>query len=306
MKSAIITGATGMIGMSVAKYLASKEINTIALGGNLSKIDPEIFNFNDKLKYFEISMEEIYNLEKCIEQINWSPEDCVFFNFAWRGNKNISDGTLNEQMKNVLHTANAVKVAKKIGCTKFVNCGSFQETFAEQILSGSGINEKISQMNYTIAKITSRDVALIESYNSKLDYVHTRISVPLSLDLNKESYIQLCLKKILNGAPISEPLNTSVFDFIRLEEVVHAYFLVGENGLNKADYYIGSKTPSTLSQYFSNFKSYVQKEKLRPYERLNELYLKLFSTSQIEIDTKFVPSESFSIFMSEAVKKWRK
>lgn len=306
MKSAIITGATGMIGMSVAKYLASKEINTIALGRNLSKVDPAIFNFNNKLKYLEISMDEIHNLEKCIEQISWSLDDCVFYNFAWRGNKSISDGTLNEQMKNVLHTANAVKVAKKIGCTKFVNCGSLQETFAEYILSGSGLNKEVSQMNYTIAKITSRDVGLIESYNSKLDYVHTRISVPLSLDLNKESYIQLCLKKILNGVHVSEPLNTSVFDFIRLEEVVHAYFLVGQNGLNKADYYIGSKTPSTLIQYFSNFKNYVQKEKLRPYERLNELYLKFFSTSQIEIDTKFVPADSFSIFMSEVVKKWRK
>ena len=303
MKSAIVTGATGMIGMSVAKYLASKGINTIALGRNLSKIDPAILNFNTRLKYIEISMEEIYNLENRIEQIGWVTEDCVFFNFAWRGSKSISDGTLNEQMRNVLHTANAVKVAKKIGCTKFVNCGSLQETFAEHILLGSGLNEKLSQMNYTIAKITSRDVALIESYNHKLDYVHTRISVPLSLDLNKESYIQLCLKKILNGAPISEPLNTSIFDFIRLEEVVHAYLLIGERGINKADYYIGSKTPSTLSQYFSNFKKYVQKKQLSPYERLDELHLNIFSTSKIEIDTKFVPSESFTTFMNQAVNK---
>jgi nucleoside-diphosphate-sugar epimerase len=306
MKSAIVTGATGMVGMSVAKYLASKGVNTIALGGNLSKIDPAMFNFSTKLKYFEISMEEIHNLENSIEQISWSTEDCVFFNFAWRGNKNISDGTLNEQMKNVLHTANAVNIAKKIGCTKFVNCGSLQETFAEKVILGSRLNEKPSQMNYTIAKITSRDIALIESYRNKLNYVHTRISVPLSLDLNKESYIQLCLKKILNGAPISEPINTSIFDFIRLEEVAHAYFLVGKSGVNKADYYIGSKTPSTLSHYFSNFKKYIQKEQLSPYERLDESQLKLFSTSQIEIDTKFVPSESFSIFMNEAVNKWRK
>lgn len=306
MKSAIVTGATGMVGMSVAKYLASKGVNTLALGGNLSKIDSAIFNFSTRLKYLEISMEEINNIENYIEQVSWKAEDCVFFNFAWRGNKNISDGTLNEQMKNVLHTANAVTVAKKIGCTKFVNCGSLQETFAEQILLGSELNGKLSQINYTIAKISSRDVALIESYNNKLDYVHTRISVPLSLDLNKESYIQLCLKQILNGVPISEPLNTSIFDFIRLEEVAHAYFLVGENGVNKADYYIGSKTPSTLSHYFSNFRKYVQMRQLSPYEGLDELHLKVFSTSQIESDTKFVPSDSFNTFMGQAVDKWCK
>ena len=110
----------------------------------------------------------------------------------------------------------------------------------------------------------------------------------------------------MNGAAISEPLNTSIFDFIRLEEVAQAYFLVGESGVNKADYYIGSKTPSTLSHYFSNFRKYVQKKQLSPYERLDESHLKLFSTSQMEIDTKFVPSESFSIFMSQAVNKWCK
>ena len=70
MRSAIVTGATGMIGMSVARYLASKGVNTIALGRNLSNKDPAIFNFNTRLKYFEISMEEIHNLEKLIKQIS--------------------------------------------------------------------------------------------------------------------------------------------------------------------------------------------------------------------------------------------
>jgi hypothetical protein len=35
-----------------------------------------------------------------------------------------------------------------------------------------------------------------------------------------------------------------------LEDVVRAYQLIGEKGLNKADYYIGIGKPTTLQQHF--------------------------------------------------------
>jgi UDP-glucose 4-epimerase len=306
MKSAIVTGATGMIGSVVANYLANNGIKTLALGRNLGKIDFKKFGVQNNLKFVEIPMTNIHTLEDYIWQVNWDPTDCVFFNFAWRGKRNLTDGTLNDQMKNVAYTSNSIKVAKKLGCIKFVNCGTLQESFAQRFILEGASSKKLSQFNYTIAKVASRDIAKIESYMSKLDYVHTRVSVPLSLDLKQKSYIHSSLKRILEGVSIDRALNNNIFDFIRIEELAHAYLLIGEKGINKTDYYIGSRTPATINRYFSNFKKFIQDNQYSSYDRLDGHNSDLFDTSQLTIDTGFRPSESFNVFMSEAVAKWRK
>ena len=306
MKSAIVAGATGMIGRSVAQYLSSNGIYTIALGRNLSGISPAGLSSNKLLSYIEISMFELSKLQNYIEEKIWSIEDCVFYNFAWKGNRTISDGTLNDQMQNVIFSANAIKVAKDIGCTKFINCGSLQETFTELVIAKNLSIKNLNQKNYSIAKIAARDMSLIEAYCNKIDYIHTRVSVPLSLDFNNNSYIHLSLKNILNGVQYDEPQSPEIFDFIRLEELAHAYLLLGEKGVNKVDYYIGSKTPSTLRTYFANFREFVNSKTQNPYDRLGKFHCDIFDTSRIENDTGFVPSESFNLFMNEAIIKWLK
>jgi UDP-glucose 4-epimerase len=209
-------------------------------------------------------------------------------------------------MKNVILSANAIKVAKNIGCVKFINCGSLQETFAELVIAKNLSIKNLNQKNYSIAKIAARDMSLIEAYNNKIDYIHTRLSVPLSLDFNNNSYVQLSLKNILSGALYDEPQSPEFFDFIRLEELAHAYLILGEKGVNKADYYIGSKTPSTLGTYFANFREFVKSKTQNPYDKLSQFHRDIFNTSKIENDTGFVPSESFNLFMNEAMIKWLK
>ena len=77
-------------------------------------------------------MERISSLEKEIDQSNGTRAMIAFLQFCWSGVK-FTDGTFEEQMKNAVHAANAVKTAE-IGCSKFVNIGTLEETFVERYL----------------------------------------------------------------------------------------------------------------------------------------------------------------------------
>ena len=88
----------------------------------------------------------------------------------------LTDGSFDDQLSNVVNSANAVKCAKLMGCSKFVNCGSLQETFIEDFVDQHNNEFKLEQINYSSAKLASWKICNITSYLEKIDYVHTRLS----------------------------------------------------------------------------------------------------------------------------------
>jgi nucleoside-diphosphate-sugar epimerase len=125
------------------------------------------------------------------------------------------------------------------------------------------------------------------AYLEKIDYVHTRMSVPITSDLSRGTYVTDTFRKILMGLPYDVPINKQLFDIIFLEDVVRAFYLIGMNGINKADYYIGTGSTATFEKYFEIFEKIVQNkicevEKL-PIDTENDY----FSTFSIYKDTGF-------------------
>ena len=204
-------------------------------------------------------MEDILLLpEKIKKKNNWDPEEeCVFYNFAWGGDEKLTDGSFQAQFNNATFSANALLAAKKIGCSKFINVGTMEETFAENYLKNptnvSPPNR--SQINYTCAKLASRDMCKILSYLEKIDYIHTRLSVPLSQSLDKGGYISSVFSKIKNNQSFDKPSNDQLFDIISLHDMAEAYYLIGKKGINNSDYFIGTSKPKKLNEYFKIFES---------------------------------------------------
>ena len=130
MDKAIITGATGLIGASVAKYLTSLGVQLLCLGRrNLSEEECKKY-FGKKTKYMSLSMKNIALLPEKLKANSWgSFEGAVFYSFAWSGKNGLADGTFSEQLQNAVCSAEAVKVAKVLGCSKFINSGSWKRRF---------------------------------------------------------------------------------------------------------------------------------------------------------------------------------
>ncbi len=303
MDKAIILGASGLIGSAVARELLSHGIDVLALGRKHWKdIQPKRLVTSNSLQYMQIEMSDIHTLPGKIKEIDWDPESSVFYNFAWSGVNKLTDGDVEDQIKNITFCSKVVETAKEIGCKKFVNAGSMEETFAERYLASDVFKGDYhsSQGIYAISKLAARDLCKMVAYLKKIDYVHTRLSVPLDMKLTPVGYVSSVLCGIVNGEDYDTPSNNQLFDLTPLEDVANAYYLIGQKGKNKADYFIGTGKPKVLSNYFNIFKNIVEgqvKDDIE-YSASCELFLTAedFSIDDLIRDTGFTPKSSFEDF----------
>jgi UDP-glucose 4-epimerase len=261
MKKAIVAGANGYIGNSFVKELIKNNIDVLAITRCEDVIFLKNFEKSGYLTHIKIDLKDIFLLPQKIHEKNWIVgEDCVFYNFSWKGDKKIMDGSIENQFSNITYLANSVKVASELGCSKFINSGSIEETFAENYLELSWGKKSFLSGNesYSISKMASRDMCKLVAYLYKIDYVHTRFSAVVDRNLSGSGYISNTFKNILNGAiNIQKPLNENLFDIIELSDLTKAYYLLGLYGKNKLDYFIGTGSPHKLTDYFdciSNWK----------------------------------------------------
>ncbi len=302
MKKAIVTGSTGLIGMATARHLSDAGIPVLCIGRRSLSPSQITDSFGDHSTYLALSMERISSLEKEIDQIKWdASNDCIFYNFAWSGVKSLTDGTFEEQMKNAVHAANAVKTAREIGCSKFVNIGTLEETFVERYLQNKNLPYNFNQSNYALSKLASRNLCKMTAYLEKIDYVHSRLSIPLISDLSKGTYVASTLRKIFNGIPYDKPTNKQLFDIVLTEDVAKAYCLIGHHGKNKADYFIGTSKPDTLAGYFQNFEQCIKGE-MKTFFSPNASSEDIFDSSQLKSDTDFAPEKN----LLDVIKRIRK
>lgn len=292
MQKAIILGGSGLLGQSLAKYLSSKKIEVLCIGQRSLTIKKTKKLFGNLAKYIQLDIRNIDRLQEILNEMEWSPgSNCIFYNFAWRGNQSLTDGTIDDQMLNVSLSTSAIIAAKKLGCKKFINSGTLEETYIEWHLNNDKPYDS-PHLNYAISKLASRDMCLMVSYIEKIDYVHTRLSVPLFNDLSIGGYVSQTLKKISKNKEYDLPHSNQLYDILPTSEVARAYYSIGLKGKNKSDYFIGSGLPTSLGSYFYNFEQYLTKQPQKDYKNTSVYPSSFFDISDLTADTGFIPSEN--------------
>lgn len=297
MEKAIISGANGLVGSAIARLLVKRNIDVLCLGRAEASWISIAENQAEKLQYLKIDTGDIASLCEKMMTIKWDPgRACVFYNCAWGGNAGLTDGGIERQLMNAAHSANSVVVAKEIGCVKFVNVGSMEETFAEIYLKEWEKRKYTSpQKEYAVAKIASRDMCILVAYLRKIDYVHTRLSVPISPYLDRGGYIRSVFLRIKQGMDYENSVNEQLFDITSVEDVAYAYYLIGKKGKNKADYYIGAAAPRKLGEYFRVF-SEIKNGGVSGTNsgcRSEDSGVELFDTALLQADTGFILKDKF-------------
>ena len=134
MKKAIVTGATGFIGSTFVEYLIKKDIKVLALGRKEMDEISDVRRLKIKsADYLKLDMNKISDLDASVLEMGWEVgDDCVFFNLAWGGENGLSDLNVEAQMRNVVWSVNALVVASKIGCSRFIQIGTMEEAFTQK------------------------------------------------------------------------------------------------------------------------------------------------------------------------------
>lgn len=307
MKKAIITGATGFIGSAFVEYLTQRDVDVLALGRKAME-DISVIR-QKKLKnsqYLKLDMSKMSQLEQVISDIGWVIEDdCVFFNLAWGGASGLSDLNVAAQMKNVVWCTSALEVAKKIGCTRFIQVGTMEEAFTKQYLELD--YHKDQQYNrhviYSIAKIAAKTALEIKASQLGMDLIYVRNSHVMGPDDDKNSFLQVTLQKLINGDELVFSNGEQYFDVVSVNDCCLGYYLISQKGVPGSEYWVGSGAPKRLKEYVESmyklFPSGVQMQfgKL-PY---NDIVLdkNVFSISNLTKDTGYKPMMTYEQTVKE-------
>lgn len=247
MKKVIVSGASGFIGSALTRYLLDLGIEVIALCRESSAKQVD-----DRAKKIFISLESINELPRFIEDRD---VDC-FFHLAWSGMSGTTRGDYNLQLKNIAWTIDTMRAAKEIGCKRFVCAGSIMEKETMDIVLSQGIHPGLGYI-YGAAKTACHAMAISVAAKEGIDLIWVGITNVYGVGEVSSRFINSTLRKIIHNEPLQFTAGTQNYDFVYIDDVVRAFYLIGKNGKPFYCYPIGSSNARPLREFLCEIKDTV-------------------------------------------------
>ena len=307
MNTAIISGASGFIGSTLTNYLLKQNYKVIALGRkSFSDIKLTRLKTHKNLIYIKIEMKDISRLKTIIDKKKIGiTNNSYFYHFAWGGENGLSDLNVEAQLKNVIWTRDAFNVSKELGIKKFIFVGTMEEKFTLNYLNLNHKKDDFYNRHvvYALAKLAARNTLKAIYNDKKIELIFATNSHVMGPKDDRDSFLQLTLKKMLLNEDLLLAPCDKYFDVISSFDCARAYKLIGEKGENLKDYWIGSGNPKILKEYVKIMKKMFSYNKDLNFNGLsiNEIPLSKddFSIENLQKDTGFNPIMSFTDTVKE-------
>lgn len=288
MKKIVVTGATSMLGVATIEECLKNNIEVVAVAHRNSK-NLHRLPQNKNLKVVEYNLDEILNYTP-----NFNDAD-VFYHFAWAATTHEGRTNVDFQAANILHTLDAVRLAKKCGCHKFIFAGSQ----AEYGLSDKPLNceTPIKPCTaYGVSKFAAGKLAEMLCNSLDITFVWTRIVSTYGINDGANtliSYIINCYKN--NIQPVLTKCE-QMWDYLYSDDAGRAFRLLGQCPTSGV-YVIGNGTAQPLKSYVETIHRLMKPNVPlifggKPYSENQVMFLQA-DISDLRRDTGFEPQISF-------------
>lgn len=289
MKSAIITGATGFIGKSVVHELISNGITVYAFARNLDLLEK-----HPLVKPISYSLENGISIEN--EIILKNKKIDVFYHFAWDGYIGESRSNAKLQLENIQYTLDALNMASRLNCHKFIGAGSIMEQESIQLVYNTHKEVPLST-TYGSAKVTAHLMSKALASSLSIEYIWPFITNTYGVGEISPRFINSTLRKIINKEDLNFTSAQQNYDFIYITDLAKAYHLIGEKGKANRKYAIGSGSAQPLKNFILKMISATSYPKTPIFGGVSfdgvQLPLKEYSIDILQTDTKFLPEVTF-------------
>lgn len=287
---AIVTGANGFVGSALVKKLLSEnhEVLAIDLSFNPSRLEP-----HKLLKTLDLSIDNIDSLKEILGEEKYD----VFYHFAWVGSAGPLRMDERIQTTNALWTVDCLKVAKEIGCSKFVCAGSIMEFEVHDVMYSQGSKPQPAYI-YGVGKVLAHELCKPIANQIGIDLVWAYITNAYGVGEKSPRFINTTLRKIINHEPLEFTSGTQNYDFIYIDDVANAFYLLGLHGKANKGYMIGSGNAKPLKEFIiemCNANAGDNKPIFGniPFTGVNTS-LETFSIKELQDDCGFKPTVSFA------------
>lgn len=292
MKKIVLTGATSSIGVALIETCLLNGVEEIVVlvrdnSKNLERIpkDKRI-----KFIYLDLSM-----LSEYIPQN--SDYDC-FFHLGWVNTAKECRNDAIKQSVNIGYAIEAVRLAKRFGCRKFIGAGSQAEYGIHQNKKTSIHDELKPFTAYGIAKCAAGKLCEIEAARNELEYSWVRIFSIYGKNDLQETMVKTTIDNLRNNVHCSFTLGTHYWDYLYAKDAGDAFYEIARASHSNKYYCLGSGEAKTIKEYVETIIDIVNPTAKAgfgeiPYPKEGPMSL-CADISEIVADTGWMPKVSFA------------
>lgn len=289
IRSALVTGATGMLGASLARVLLREGIRVTALirpGSRKRKNLPEP---NELLTVRECALSDIGS---CTDL----PSVDAFCHFAWEGSYGASRNDTDLQDRNVAASLDAIRLAKSLGAKVFIGAGS-QAEYGFQTCRLTPDTECRPETEYGKAKLTTFRKGSALAASLGLDFIWTRLLSVYGPFDNDYTLISAAIRALLTEGRFDATKGDQVWDYLYAEDAAEWFYRLALSGQSGQAYVLSGGEERSLRSYLTELRDTVAPEgKIRfgavPYREHQVRYL-AGDISKTVSDTEYAPKTAF-------------
>ena len=299
---AIITGATGAVGMALISELTGRGIEVAVLCRRGSARAANISE-HPLIKKVECSLADMNELDMGDEKYD------MFFHLAWDGTTGATRNDMYLQNNNVRYTLDAVNLAERLGCSVFVGTGS-QAEFGRVEGKLNSKTPTFPENGYGMAKLCAGHMSREVCREKGIKHIWVRILSVYGPYDGDRSLIASAIKKLFDGEKPSFTAGEQMWDYMYSGDTARAMVELALGGKDGGVYCLGSGDARPLREYIEILRDTIDhKAELGfgdiPYAENQVMYL-CADTSELKADVGFESRVGFEEGIRKTVEWYKK
>ena len=291
MKTAAITGATSMIGAALAAECVKNEIAVIAfVRKNSRKLDrlPD----SPLVRLIEAELDDLGRLAHAQDPL---PKADVFYHLGW-ATGHANRGNVRLQEDNIQYTLDAVDLAARMECRRFIGAGSQAEYgVPNETLTAETAAKPLTP--YGISKLAAGALSRAACGQRGMEHIWIRVLSIYGGNDKPDTLISQLVRRARNNEPMELSGCEQTWDYLYESDAGRAFLETGRSGISGKTYVLGSGTGKVLRAYVDAVAAMVNESwqpefGKKPYGAASPMHLQA-DIRELTEDTGWKPLVSF-------------
>ncbi len=253
MKSIVISGPTGAIGMALIKKCIEEKTKVLAI---CHKGSARIKNI-PKSPFVQVMEADLPDYQDLFQNGGLPEKYDVFYHFAWSGTVGDARNDMRLQANNIAYTMDAVELARRLGCHTFIGAGSQAEygRVTGKLTPDMAANP---ENGYGMAKLCAGQMSRVVCKQRQIKHIWTRVLSVYGPYDGAGSMVMSAVSKILHGEPTAFTPGGQMWDYLYSKDAADIFYALGDKGMDGEVYCVGSGQARMLKDYIKKIYTVVR------------------------------------------------